>query len=294
MTPLGLGLGLGFGSSVGDSQAVNPTLPQSANILKAYSLRRLVAAFGNGKAGMIDRISPITSGWEEAYFNDSGTITVAAGIAAKMYEIYNHAGSGALGSTVFETSPQIFNGISVNKGLSFIAGDLLTKTEPDTALNNALRDFGGTISLWIKTSYTTANTYAFSISTPDNKSSIRLRNSTGNVECNVSSIACTIANDPLNPTLNGQWHMITVTFSEIVAGQRSVKAYFDGKLKTTTAPTLIGTTVGDYISIGGFSSTGTYEGIINDVMIYKGQLTGSALGDGEIGQLYSALLPYYL
>ena len=64
MFPSNLSLGAGSGLKF-----KTVAMPQSANIIRAWSLRRLIANYKKGLATKIDRADPIPEGAEPIYFN---------------------------------------------------------------------------------------------------------------------------------------------------------------------------------------------------------------------------------
>lgn len=156
----GLGLRLGLGSRQARPRTTI-VMPQPANIVRAWSLRRLVPEYKNGIAVMADRTDPIGGIPDDGFavnFKNNGEIIVPAGLSARAYEIHDQKCASAckLGQEIYAACPEVFSQTEgTRKALRFTKNQTLQMAGTDAALETALSGVAGngvTISLWVRSS----------------------------------------------------------------------------------------------------------------------------------------------
>jgi len=124
---LGLGLGLGLGLSRargGGETYTDIELPLIANIIRAWSTRRLIPDYKDGVAIMADRTDPIGDIPDDGFpvnFRPDGTILIPAGDDARAYELHEQHGiaESKLINPVFANCPQVLASNAMKKGLDW-------------------------------------------------------------------------------------------------------------------------------------------------------------------------------
>lgn len=281
---------LGVIARGGRNQVVNPVLPQPASIVRAYSIRRLIAEFGNGIVGYADRDTPIGGTPDNGFpltFNDSGLISVADGIPAFLYSLIDQkSNTASVINKIFSSCPRIFDGTTIETGIKLNPGSALRHlrgASADTELDTVT---GGnvTISLWFKTSVETSSAYMFSLNnaSPGRFYAFRVQTVTGTKKITMfcGALASVIS---FNTSYDDNtWHCITMSCSG-----SNVLVYYDGVQAVSIANRTIADAAG-VTTIGGTSATGQFSGDVNDIVIWSAALTGD-----EMTAHYNATKAYY-
>lgn len=152
---------IGNVSLQGGEAYINPILPQSDHIVRAWSLRRLIPEYLNGTAVMADRTDPIGGIPDDGFavnFKNNGEIIVPAGLSARAYEIHDQkcASDCKLIQGIYAACPEVFSQTEgTRKALRFTKNQTLQMAGTDAALETALSGVAGngvTISLWVRSS----------------------------------------------------------------------------------------------------------------------------------------------
>lgn len=280
----GLGMGLGGGSGFSNRTVV---MPQVANIVRAWSIRRLVPAIRKGLAVKIDRADPLTSGAESIYFNRLGTVSIPTGLSAYAFELYEQMGTAAsvLTQSTFAGCPKIYDATGGQYlGLYFDGGDKLSMGAPDKAIETAAASNEISYNVWFKSGSAGSNQgIMFRSSTPSGYLALALN--AGKLRSYMRS------NLPLETSLtynDDVWHMATVTRKGDTGEAKGHKLYVDGvKVAEENVKAIVGLsllfTIGDR-EIGSFALTGS----VNDISIWNKELTPD-----EIAAMFVAQSAYY-
>lgn len=281
------GLGNGLGAGGGVPGYANVTMPQPANIIRAWSLRRIVPAIKEGAACKIDRIDPLTSGSETLYFNRKGLITTPAGLSAYAFELYEQTGTATskLEQATFAACPKIYDATGGQYlGMYFDGGDKLSMGAADSAIEAAAASNEISYNIWLKSSSNGSNQGIMSRSSNTSGSMTLVMNAgklRSYMRSNLSLETSLTYNDD-------KWHMATVTRKGNTQEVNGHKLYVDGvkvaeeDVRAIVALSLL-FTIGDR-AIGGFPFTGSS----NDLCIWNKELTSA-----QISAMYTALSPYY-
>lgn len=298
---LGLGLGLHLGSAQGGVGEVyiNPDIPAVANIVRAWSLRRLIPAYALLPAVLIERTDDGGVGVPDSpntpiNFEPSGRVTVPAGADAWICSIFDQvSGSSPLFTTIFNNCPQIYNTGVQHIAPLYIGSDLLATGAAgvvDSAVSTAVSDVasGWTFSFWIKLVNVDGAIVPFTFgSVGGGNNSLRF----GGVSNGKHDVLWVINSSTLGymlPTGSGittnAWHNIAI--KGYMDGTTAKKAaYVNGSLIAATVSEL-GAPVDaqNPLSVSaGFKTMST-----NDIVFYS-----KALSDAEVTALYNATKGYY-
>ena len=284
----GLGLRLGLGSRQARPHTTI-VMPQSAHIVRAWSLRRLIASYKNGLATKIDRTDPIPDGAEPIYFNRLGGILVPSGLSAFSFELYEQTGTvgSVLSKDIFAACPKVYDATGGQYlGMYFDGGDKLSMAaaDTDTAIETAAASNEISYNVWFKSASTGTN-QGIMIRSSSTSGYLSIALNSGKLRSYMRS------NLPLETSLtynDDRWHMATVTRKGGTNEVNGHKLYVDGvKVAEEDVKAIVGVsflfTIGDR-AIGGFAFTGS----INDLCIWNKELTSA-----EIVSMYAAQAVYY-
>lgn len=288
---LGLGLGLGLGAHRKAGGTViynNPVLPKSANIVRAWSLRRLIPDYKNGISIRADRPTvPVGAPGIELAFNNQGLLEFPAGADANAYELYDQ--KGALASKFIQetlaSAPRVFESNELLKGLR--SGFLVMtggNSYSDDILDTTMGSGELSISLWTTATVTPyANHTLFNYQhTSSGRWAVVWYNGRPRAYCGNTTGTLMSANQYHNTG----WVHVVVTIKGTTNG---AKLYVNTTLEDTqNVPSkTTGTTVAPSILALADGTTG-YANRINDIVIWNKELSAE-----EVLVLFNSTAPYY-
>lgn len=287
----GLGLGIGAGSGFPPPLPA-PAIPQAANIVRVWSLRRLVPEYANGIAVMADRTDPIAGSPSDGFavnFQNNGEIIVPAGLSARAYEIHDQKCASAckLVQGTFAACPEVFSQTEgTRKALRFTKDQFLQMGDIDTILDAALTNVatGHSVSLWCRFSTVVGNAYIL------NRRStnagwlrfIRIGTDIRMIHRNALMTTGTI----LSGASANTWYHIVLT-AKGANGDNGLKTYINAAAPVVQdIKAVSGANVP--MSMGEPTSTNTGLTEINDLVFWDRELTAP-----EVLALFNAQAPYY-
>ena len=300
-----MGMGFGYGLGLGSRQQttepyIDLTLPQAANIIRAWSTRRNVAAYSNGIAALIDRDDDDPTGlpdadYETITFGNNGEITVPSGNDAYAFELYNHrlltgesAGISKLTQDTYDLCPKIHD-VSAGRYLTpvYTAGKFLQMPSADSVIETATAGIptnGFSISLWVRCSSVAKASYFIS------------RRSTGSgylgVFRNYATILARIGSPLDTPLLTGMqanvwYHVVITAKGSTDEGNNGVNSYINASGKVTQDIKTVSAGATRFCIGYGLTNTDGTDNI-NDVILWDRELSGD-----EVLALFNAQCDYY-
>lgn len=280
---------MGMGAGGGAVIYSNPVLPQAANIVRAWSLRRCVPGYKRGNAIDERRTDGGTSTTQ--VFNKSGVV-IMSGADAYAHTLYDQMGNDAskLVSANFGASPKVFESGAMLKGLMLRledTSDLMAMAAPDAALSAALNDniTGYTISLWLKINSSSASQASIFSRNTQEAGNIRISHASANntiyagVRGNLSSELITMGNAVAG------WNHVVVTLKGADGTANGRKAYLNVSTVVQSAvPTIPAGITAATARIG--ISGGNTE--VNDIIVWNRELSAA-----EVAALFEAQRVYY-
>jgi len=292
-----MGMGLRPGLGLGSAQGVPYTdiiLPQSANIIRAWSLRRLIPEYANGIAVMADRDDDDPAGLPDddgfaVNFQNNGEIIIPAGLDAGAYELHDQrCGSDCkLTQNIFAKCPEVFSQTEgTRKALRFTKDQFLQMANIDTILDTALTNIaiGHSVSLWCRFSTVVGNAYIL------NRRSVNagwlrfIRIGTDIRMLHRNSVMTT--GTILSGASANTWYHIVLT-AKGANGENGLKTYVNAATPITQdIKTVSGASVP--MSIGEPTSTNTGITEINDLVFWNRELSA-----GDVLSLFNVQSTYY-
>jgi len=282
------GYGYGFGKQRGGGSEtlITPTLPQSANIVRAYSLRRLIDAYKKGVA-IISKTQEVGGETQNSYLK-TGLIDIS-GADARIAALYDQMGGGdskRLIQSTYSLTPAVYLSGALRKGMTWETQSTSTNLQianPDTTVESA---FAGSFTLccWF---YLAAN----GTKTIFRRAKASAGGGSGNwlIYTGTNSILMQIANSSAvtfgSCAYAGSWSCVVLVIDRVA---NSYKMYFNGQPHATTS-TIPTASAGSDISmtIGGSLAAGVEA--INDIALWN-----IALTDSQVSDAYNAMQPYYI
>lgn len=279
--------------------AIDITLPQSANVIRAWSLRRNVAAVGTGACGKIDRATDAQTGddFVEVNFASGGKVVIPNGDDAYLSMLYSQVGTSTLEQATYTKCPKVlasnvvldgwqYDGSTSNKAIGLAGEDSAIATAMTLVADPAhLPEIS--YSLWFK-SVGVANNRAlvYAVGGATWGYLILQLNASGQLVSyfrSASSLTYTGATYDDNV-----WHMVTITAKGDTSAANGHKIYVDGAYKAQENVRAISNATGAFTIGNNPAATQSFSGLINDIIFWNKELT-----DTEVAALYNAQKGYY-
>jgi len=286
--PMGLNFGLGLGNQQqGTEPYVDLTLPQAANIIRAWGLRRVIPAYANGNA--LKEIREEGGAETNVQFMNNGNISIAgaSAFAAVLYDQKGADASKVLQGT-FALCPKVHD-VTAGTYLfpAITAGEFWQMAVADAAIETATAGIptnGISISLWVRCSSVAKASYFIS------------RRSTGSgylgVFRNYATILARIGSPLDTPLLTGMqanvwYHVVITAKGSTDEGNNGVNSYINASGKVTQDIKTVSAGATRFCIGYGLTNTDGTDNI-NDVILWDRELSGD-----EVLALFNAQCGYY-
>ena len=256
-------------------------MPQAANLVRCWSLRRCVPAY---KLGNAVRTTAGSGGIEADYpFTHDGIISIGGPVEHRVNTLYEQNGGNILRQATFANMPIVYDASTgLRKGPDLFGTQVLQAATTDTVFNTAFVNNatdGFTIALWLRTRTVTAT-----------RDIIGLRNATqGYLRLfQASAILRMWIQSGTNRTITtaltaNVWHHLVLTM--IGTGATALTTYYNRdtvKQYPSETPS-VGTVL---LHVGRWVADA--DSLVNDICVWN-----RALNAADVATLYNAQAPYY-